>query len=211
MKLELKNLGRRFNKEWIFRGVDAVIDAQNPTVLFGHNGSGKSTLLKLISASELPSEGEVIYSNEKGIISPEKVYKHIGMAAPYMDLPEEYTLSELLNFNLKFKPFMNQYTAEEIAEKAYLEDALKKQVKVFSSGMKQRLKLALALFTENDLILLDEPTSNMDERGVNWYKNQIEEAAKGRTIIICSNAHVEEHFFCTQEIDINQYKHSKKQ
>lgn len=206
MKLELKNLGRRFNKEWIFRGVNAVIDAQNPTVLFGHNGSGKSTLLKLLSASELPSEGEIVYSNSENIISPENIYKHIGMAAPYMELPEEYTLGELLTFNLKFKPFINNYTKEDIASIAYLEDAFNKQIKVFSSGMKQRLKLALALFTENKIILLDEPTSNMDERGVQWYKSQVEEATKGKTVIICSNAHVEEHFFCTQEIDINQYK-----
>lgn len=206
MKLELKNLGRRFNKEWIFRGVNAVIDAQNPTVLFGHNGSGKSTLLKLLSASELPSEGEIVYSTSENIISPENIYKHIGMAAPYMELPEEYTLGELLTFNLKFKPFINNYTKEDIASIAYLEDAFHKQIKVFSSGMKQRLKLALALFTENKIILLDEPTSNMDERGVQWYKSQVEEATKGKTVIICSNAHVEEHFFCTQEIDINQYK-----
>lgn len=206
MKLELKNLGRRFNKEWIFRGVNAVIDAQNPTVLFGHNGSGKSTLLKLLSASELPSEGEIVYSTSENIISPENIYKHIGMAAPYMELPEEYTLGELLTFNLKFKPFINNYTKEDIASIAYLEDAFNKQIKVFSSGMKQRLKLALALFTENKIILLDEPTSNMDERGVQWYKSQVEEATKGKTVIICSNAHVEEHFFCTQEIDINQYK-----
>lgn len=206
MKLELKNLGRRFNKEWIFRGVNAIVDAQNPTVLFGHNGSGKSTLLKLLSASELPSEGEIVYSTSENIISPENIYKHIGMAAPYMELPEEYTLGELLTFNLKFKPFINNYTKEDIASIAYLEDAFNKQIKVFSSGMKQRLKLALALFTENKIILLDEPTSNMDERGVQWYKSQVEEATKGRTVIICSNAHVEEHFFCTQEIDINQYK-----
>ncbi len=206
MKLELKNLGRRFNKEWIFRGLNAVIDAQNPTVLFGHNGSGKSTLLKLLSASELPSEGEIIYGDYGNIISPENIYKHIGMAAPYMELPEEYTLGELLTFNLKFKPFINNYTKEDIASIAYLDDALNKQIKVFSSGMKQRLKLALALFTENKIILLDEPTSNMDERGVEWYMNQVEKATKGKTVIICSNAHVEEHFFCTQEIDINQYK-----
>lgn len=206
MKLTLKNLGRRFNKEWIFRGVDAEIDEQNPTVIFGHNGSGKSTLLKLISASELPSEGEVIYSTTDTVIPADKAYRHIGIAAPYMDLPEAFTLRELLQFNQQFKPFISGLDAVAVAEKAYLQDALNKQVKLFSSGMKQRLKLALALFTQNSVLLLDEPTSNMDAKGVNWYQENISAAAEGRTIIICSNAHAEEHFFCTQEIDINQYK-----
>jgi ABC-type multidrug transport system ATPase subunit len=206
MKLSLNNLGRRFNKEWIFRGLNAHIDEQTPTVIFGHNGSGKSTLLKLISASELPSEGEVIFTKNKNVIPADKAYQFIGIAAPYMDLPDAFTLRELLQFNQQFKPFIDGLDVEAVAEKAYLQDALNKQIKVFSSGMKQRLKLALALFTENDLLLLDEPTSNMDEKGVNWYQENVAKAAKGRTIVICSNAHAEEHFFCTQEIDINQYK-----
>ncbi len=206
MNIRLKNLGRRFNKEWIFKHINFEINPTTPTVVFGSNGSGKSTLLKLISSSEIPSEGEIIYEKKSKIIAADKIYQHIGIAAPYMDLPEEFSLSELLDFNLKFKPFINQISKNEIAEIAYLQDSLNKPVKVFSSGMKQRLKLTLALYTQNDIILLDEPTSNLDQKGVDWYQQQIENTKKDRTIIVCSNAHKAEYFFCQQEINLNQFK-----
>lgn len=206
MNISLKNLGRRFNKEWIFKHINFEISAATPTVVFGSNGSGKSTLLKLISSSEIPSEGEIIYQKNEQIILADKIYQHIGIAAPYMDLPEEFTLNEILDFNLKFKPFIHQLKKDEIAEIAYLQDSINKPIKVFSSGMKQRLKLTLALYTQNDIILLDEPTSNLDQKGVDWYQEQIEKTKKDRTIVVCSNAHQAEYFFCQQEINLNEFK-----
>jgi len=206
MEITLNNLGRRFNKEWIFKGVTAKIDSEHPTVIFGNNGSGKSTLLKLISSSEIPSKGSITYKINNSVIPPEEIYSELGMATPYMDLPEEFTLRELLQFNLKFKPFIEGLKVEDIAEIAYLSESMNKQVKVFSSGMKQRLKLALAFYTENSILLLDEPTSNLDQKGIDWYQEELKKVSIKKTIVICSNARIEEHFICNQEIDINQYK-----
>ena len=206
MTITLDNLGRRFNKEWIFRGISKTIDPQHPTVIFGNNGSGKSTLLKLISSSEIPSEGSIQYQIGDNVIPEDQVFSYIGMATPYMDLPEEFTLSELLQFNLKFKPFIDGLGIKDIAEIAYLSDSFNKQVKVFSSGMKQRLKLALAFYTENAIVLLDEPTSNLDQKGIDWYQTQLKNINSNKTLVICSNAREEEHFVCNQIIDINQYK-----
>lgn len=206
MTITLDNLGRRFNKEWIFRGISKVIDPLHPTVIFGNNGSGKSTLMKLITSSEIPSEGSIKYQIGDNVIPEDKVFSSIGMATPYMDLPEEFTLSELLQFNLKFKPFNDGLGVKDIAEIAFLSDSLNKQVKVFSSGMKQRLKLALAFYTKNAILLLDEPTSNLDQKGIHWYQEQLVKVGTSKTIVICSNAKEEEHFICNQIIDINQYK-----
>ena len=85
-------------KKWIFRGISKVIDPLHPTVIFGNNGSGKSTLMKLITSSEIPSEGSIKYQIGDNVIPEDKVFSYIGMATPYMDLPEEFTLSEILQF-----------------------------------------------------------------------------------------------------------------
>ena len=199
MRITLEHVGKKYEKSWIFKNVNLSFEPGQTYAILGNNGSGKSTLLKLLSGQSAPNQGEIEFENT----AIEKVYQKISFCAPYIDLIEELTLDELLDFVEKHKPFLPDYPKKRIVELFAFDS--KKWIKDYSSGMKQRVKLALALFADVELCLLDEPTSNLDEQGVEWYLNTLEKMPKNRTLIIASNLE-REYGFCTHKIDINQYK-----
>jgi len=203
MKITLQNISKKYNRETIFKDLTQTFEPGKSYAIIGSNGSGKSTLLQVISGFVRPSSGEVIY--EEGKIDVESVYNEISIATPYLELIEEFTLTELIDFHFKFKN--SKLTNTEIIKVAYLEDAKNKQIKNFSSGMKQRLKLALAIFSDSSLILLDEPTSNLDKTGTNWYIKHIQDLAnkKDKTIIVASNQSYE-YEFCNEQLNIESFK-----
>jgi ABC-type multidrug transport system ATPase subunit len=206
MEVVLNNIGKRFNQDWIFRNITLQITPETPSVITGANGSGKSTLLQAISSATHLSEGKITYNLNNNAISIENIYQYISIAAPYLELIEEYSLKELISFQMKFKPFSKTANPLEIIEIMQLQNAQKKYIKQFSSGMKQRVKLALAILSNTPILLLDEPCSNLDKQGIAWYQNLITEYGKKRIIIVCSNSIKEEFFFCKNEININNYK-----
>lgn len=206
MKVVLNNIGKRFNQEWIFRNVTLHFTPENPSVILGSNGSGKSTLLQTISSATHLSEGNITYTIDNSPISIDNIYKQVSIAAPYLELIEEYNLNELINFHKNFKPIINSLNTKEIIELMQLQNAQKKYIKQYSSGMKQRVKLALAILSNTPILLLDEPCSNLDKQGIAWYQNLITEFGKNRIIIVCSNSVKEEYFFCKKEIEINNFK-----
>lgn len=205
MEITLKNIGRRFNRDWIFRNVNYSFLKGNSYAILGRNGSGKSTLLQLIAGSLTPSEGTVdIFLNGKPC-DPDEVYHSLSIAAPYLELIEEFTLSEMIDFHFKFKsnlPGLDKKTILEILE---LQKAKNKALKYFSSGMKQRTKLALAICSDTPLLLLDEPASNLDAEAISWYLDLIKTYTPGRTVIVCSNQEFE-YSFCQHQIRISDYK-----
>jgi ABC-type multidrug transport system ATPase subunit len=204
MLINLKNLGKRYNYEWIFRNLTYTLESGNAYAILGHNGSGKSTLLTVISGYNLQSEGSIHYQLHNTSIAPEKVYQHISITAPYLELVEEFTLTELLHFHTRFKPLRGNVTNLELIDKMGLHKARNKFVKDFSSGMKQRLKLGLAIYADSQLLLLDEPTTNLDQEGINWYQEHIEQNKKNRLIVVGSNIK-HEYSFCNQTILITDY------
>lgn len=206
MTITLENTGKRYNQEWIFRGINAAFTPGEHVVLLGANGSGKSTLLQTILGSNAPSEGKVIYRQEGKEIELDDVFRYCSFAAPYMELPEEFTLTETLQFHSGFKPFIKNLTAKEVLETTGLSKSANKQIKYFSSGMKQRVKLALCIFSDTPVVLLDEPLSNLDSAGIAWYKNLVNEHAQNRLFIVCSNRQADEYFFCKKELVIEDYK-----
>jgi ABC-type multidrug transport system ATPase subunit len=205
MEITLKNIGRRFNRDWIFRNVNYSFLKGNSYAILGRNGSGKSTLLQLIAGSLTPSEGTLdIFLNGKPC-DPDEVYHSLSIAAPYLELIEEFTLSEMIDFHFKFKsnlPGLDKKTILEILE---LQKAKNKALKYFSSGMKQRTKLALAICSDTPLLLLDEPASNLDAEAISWYLDLIKTYTPGRTVIVCSNQEFE-YSFCQHQIRISDYK-----
>lgn len=184
------------------RNLSQTIESGQKLVILGANGSGKSTLLKIISGLSFPTEGEVKYKLNDEEVRGEDVYKHLVYAAPYAEIFEQFTTDEMLNIHRKFKSFYNNMSNAEIAERIFLTKHLHQAVEVFSSGMKQRLKLALAFFTKSDLLLLDEPLSNLDEKGRLWYQESMKEFQFNRTIVICSNHQKEEYSFCDHSINL---------
>jgi ABC-type multidrug transport system ATPase subunit len=181
----------------------------NNYVILGSNGSGKSTLLQVIAGSMIPSEGEVQFhglSSEKKNIPEEDVYKCVSYAAPYLDLFEEFTLKESIEFQAQFKPFRKGLGTKEIISITELEKAKDKPLKYYSSGMRQRVRLALAVLADTPLLLLDEPASNLDKKAIDWYQHLVSDHAQNRMVIVASNQQEYEYPFCNKELKVEEYK-----
>ncbi len=205
MNISLKNTGKRFNREWIFRHFSYEFHQGKSYAITGANGSGKSTLLQILAGAALHSEGEISWQGAvgKGQIPTEKAYEQIAIAAPYLDLIEEMAAKEFLQFHNSFKPLTKSFT--EILSTVGLENAANKQIRYYSSGMKQRLKLAQAFFSDTSVLLLDEPTSNLDEGGIAIYHKLWCDYTTNRLVIVSSNDKIE-YEKCANIICIGDYK-----
>jgi ABC-type multidrug transport system ATPase subunit len=204
MRITLQNTGKRYNREWIFRGVNLDFMPGRKYAITGANGSGKSTLLQTIAGSLMASEGKIIYTDDQQQELPDnRVHQNISLAAPYLELIEEMTTLEMLQFHRSFK----NMTANDndILRTVGLSNATQKQIRYFSSGMKQRMKLALAFFSDTSVILLDEPTTNLDTTGIALYQELISAHTQNRLLIICSNDKME-YACCEAIIKVEDYK-----
>jgi ABC-type multidrug transport system ATPase subunit len=196
----LNNCGKKFNREWIFRRLNYQFDIGKAYAITGHNGSGKSTLLQCIAGNMNFNEG-----NMQLPVDVEKHFQHLSICTPYLELIEEMSGAEFLAFHSSFKPLTKHKTIDEILLQVGLSKAANKQISKYSSGMKQRLKLAQAIFSDTPLLLLDEPCTNLDKEGYGLYQNLIQENCTNKIVIICSNEEAEIHF-CNARIHINDYK-----
>jgi len=206
MTISLSDAGKRFNRDWIFRHFNYHFISGNSYAIVGPNGSGKSTLLQVISGAVGLSEGNVV-SHESSAVSPaaENVYQYISIAAPYLEVIEEMTVTEFLEFHQNFKPLLPDTSIKEIISLVGLETAAQKQIRYYSSGMKQRVKLAQAIFSDVPVILLDEPCTNLDLTGIALYQQLIETYCKDRLVIVSSNDEAE-YGFCKERINMMEYK-----
>jgi ABC-type multidrug transport system ATPase subunit len=204
MHITLNNTGKRFNLEWIFRHVDFEFSSGKSYAIVGANGSGKSTLLQVIAGALMHSEGNIIYTDDQQKIIPnDLIFEQISIAAPYLELIEEMTATEFLTFHQTFKSFTK--SIPEILKEIGLAEAANKQIRYFSSGMKQRLKLGQAFFSNTSILLLDEPTTNLDGVGIQLYLRLINDYAEKRLLIISSNDEAE-YGFCDEKIIVERYK-----
>jgi ABC-type multidrug transport system ATPase subunit len=201
MKIRLENLGKRYNRDWIFRHLNHEFTSGKSYAITGPNGSGKSTLLQVIAGYTIHNEGSIHYHNQIGEISGEKIFGSLSIVAPYLELIEEMTLQEFLTFHTKLKPLLPGTTIKEIASIVSLENAINKEIRYYSSGMKQRLKLAQAIFSDVPLLFLDEPCTNLDKQGIGLYRRLIDEYCKERLVFVSSND-VVEYEFCDEVISV---------
>jgi ABC-type multidrug transport system ATPase subunit len=204
--IKITNAGKKFGREWIFRNINLEIKAGDKIVILGLNGSGKSTLLQAITGYLSLNEGNVSYFNDTKKLEDEHQYNYISLASPYLELIEDFTLQEQIEHVKTFKPFINNLTSTEVIELSGLSLHKDKFVKLFSSGMKQRLKLTLAILADAPILFLDEPTSNLDATVINWYKDMIANYASNKTILVCSNSIKDEYSFCNKVITMNDFK-----
>ncbi len=203
--IELQDAGKRFNRSWVFRHLSHSFQQDNHTVILGPNGSGKSTLLQAILGSQSLSDGSVTYKVNGVEIKQEDALGLFSLATPYLELIEEYTLREMISFHGKLVPFRSGLSIPEIIALLYLDDSANRPIKQYSSGMKQRVKLGLALLSDTPFVLLDEPCANLDSNAMNWYDNLVESHKSGRVIIVCSNAQEQEYPFCSKQLVISDY------
>jgi ABC-type multidrug transport system ATPase subunit len=208
LSIKLNQIGRRFNRDWIFRGIDYTFNSGESYAILGPNGSGKSTLLQVLNGSLTPSEGTInFFEGDSTLIDIEKVFQHLSLAAPYLELIEEFTLAEMIDFHFKFKAYLPGMDNDAVINLLNMPTSKHKMIRYFSSGMKQRLKLALAFCADTSMLILDEPTSNLDTQGVDWYLNLnlVQQYAQNRLTIIGSNQQ-HEYDFCTHQLSITDYK-----
>ena len=201
VQISLSSAGKRFNKDWIFKDLNFTFEMGQHYALIGNNGSGKSTLLQVISGYASLSKGTITWGDH----DTHTIFKQISLAAPYLELIEEFTTIEQFEFHEKFKPLRKDLSFSEMIEMIGLKAATNKQIRYFSSGMKQRLKLALAIFSETPILLLDEPCSNLDKEGYALYHDLINKYALHKLIIVGSND-TQEYDFCKQHINLLDYK-----
>ena len=205
MTISVSDAAKRFNREWIFHHFNYTFSPAVAYAITGPNGSGKSTLLQVIAGATVASTGKIDYRINDNSISPDTAYRYISIAAPYLELLEEMTAAEFLQFHSKFKPLQSSRNIQELLIIAGLGEASNKQIRYFSSGMKQRLKLFQAIFSETPCILLDEPCTNLDEQGVKLYQELVRDYCSGRLVIVSSNDE-KEYSFCKERINILDFK-----
>lgn len=206
MQIQVTAASKRFNKEWIFSNLDFSFTTGQHYALIGNNGSGKSTLLQIIAGYIGLTKGTIHWTNNSGEdIDSTNIFQYISIAAPYLELVEEFTALEQIAFHQQFKPLETGLSPIELLEKIGLSNAANKQIRNFSSGMKQRLKLALAIFDQAPILILDEPCSNLDQEGIQTYHQLMQAYAMHKLIIVASND-PQEYKFCSQQVSLSDFK-----
>jgi ABC-type multidrug transport system ATPase subunit len=217
MRISLSDIGKRFNREWIFRHCNYTFEPGGTYAITGPNGSGKSTLLQIIGGALVPSEGSlewVLSPNGKSHgptgptntnaflpVAADEIFAHLSLAAPYLEVIEEMTLLEFLAFHQDFKPWLPGINTGQIIDMVGLSSSRHKQIRNFSSGMKQRVKLAQAFFSDTAVLLLDEPCTNFDQAVYALYRKLVADYAYSRLLIVGSND-PQEYDFCGEVLSI---------
>lgn len=199
MKIIATGIHKKFRQEWVFKALNYTFESGKSYAIVGQNGAGKSTLLKTLAQYSLPNKGKVEF---EGIT--EDVNKQISFAAPYSELIEEFTLPELLNFLIQIDFLSTRWNFEAFTAFIELQPSETKYIKNFSSGMRQKVKLGIALAADRPILCLDEPTSNLDQTAKNWFYRALE-SQRHKLILIASNEQAEINL-CTDQLAIADYK-----
>lgn len=205
MTIQLHNAGKRYNRDWIFRNLNYSFQSGKHYAITGPNGSGKSTLLQVLSGAVSINEGTCSHLFHNAAIAVEKIFNYTSLCAPYLELVEEFTLTEFLTFHQSFKPFINGMSVDAVVQEVHLAHARHKKINEYSSGMKQRVKLAQCIFSDTPLVLLDEPCTNLDIAGIELYNHLIQNYCSERLAVVSSND-IAEYGFCEEVLDITAFK-----
>lgn len=183
----LNQIGKRFKHQWIFKGLNYTFEYPGVYGILGQNGSGKSTLLRIIAGMQNATVGQCRYELQQNTLAPERFYRHLSYCAPALSLIEEMTLLEFLQFHFSFKKIMPGLSVDKIISLLGFQTVQHTFIHDFSSGMKQRVKLAQAFFADTAVLLLDEPCSNLDEKGIQLYEQLLADYGQNRLVLIASN------------------------
>ena len=203
--LILKDLQKKFGKQHILQGISHTFESGSKTVILGSNGSGKSTLVKILSGALEATENPPLFHHHSQEIPAADLGQYCTLAAPYLGLNPMFTLAETLDFHQKFCPFMDGFSFKQWIDEAGLSSHKNKRLNTYSSGMLQRVRLLLAIPSDRPILLLDEPTSNLDTSGISLYKALIQEYALDKTVIVASNYVSHEYEFSTEELILEKH------
>lgn len=173
--------------------------------ILGANGSGKSTLLQILSGYLSPSEGSIVFRDNRRSIPPEEVYKNISFTAPYIEIPVQFRVFEFFDFHFGLKGMHEKLDLEQWVFESGLKDQNKMFIGALSSGMQQRVKLIATLGSDTPVVLLDEPTVNLDRSGIDWFRKVFTSMLADRSLVLATNT-PEEYDLCNQRVLISDYK-----
>ena len=204
--VEAIKLNKSFGRRLIFKDINFNWTEKGIFGISGPNGSGKSTLVKIVAGLIAPSFGKIIHNNSNGEIIPEKLHNHIGFVSPYLVLYEEFSAWENLKIFAKIRGVIfNEEKVIYYLTQFLLENRKNDLVKTYSSGMKQRLKFIFALMHSPEVLIFDEPTSNLDEEGKKVVYKIVNEEGKQRIVIIASNE-VKDLELCSEVLLLEKFK-----
>jgi len=204
IQLEAKNLTRHFEQRRVFKGLNFKLKKGDVQIVLGKNGSGKTTLLRILGGILMPSKGEVRYSLNGDALRGERLQRILSLVAPDLNLYEELTGLENLEFLSKVQGFnFKQKELIQTMDQVGLADRVWDQVGAFSSGMKQRLKYVAALLKKPLVLLLDEPKANLDQEGISFLEKVVLDQKK-RGILIWATSDKEERKYGDQILELDQ-------
>jgi len=204
--IQSQNLSKLFGRRLIFKDINFNWSEKGIFGIFGPNGSGKSTLVKIVAGLISASSGTIIHKNSDDEIIPEKLHNHIGFVSPYLVLYEEFSAWENLKIFANIRGInLNEALVLSYLAKFLLENRKDDLVKTYSSGMKQRLKFIFALMHSPEVLIFDEPTSNLDEEGKKVVYEIVREEGKSKIVIIASNE-VKDLELCNEVLLLEKFK-----
>lgn len=203
MELSIQRLSKSFRDKPVFQELSFEVPTGTRLALTGRNGAGKSTLLKILSGGALPTSGLVTYRYKGRSVAIEEVFRYVHFVAPYNTVIEELSLSELFDLHRGLGCLRTFETYEAWADALAYRFPPDLPVKSFSSGMKQRVRLGLALLDDRPLLLLDEPGANLDRQGKQWMFSCLEAQETERTLILATNDE-EERAVCSRRIHLGE-------
>jgi ABC-type multidrug transport system ATPase subunit len=206
LRIVVENLQKNFNNQLVFQNLSLEINANQKIAFVGPNGSGKSTALLCLAGFYQPSKGKVDFINNNSIIEEVQKFSYLSIASPYLELPENFSALEIFNFQSNLKPFLKDISQDFFFNSIKLTRSKNTPVKFFSSGMKQILKLGLAIFADTPILFLDEPCSNLDENNILIFNEIFKSYALNKTVLIGTNNHPSELALVQSSVDILKYK-----
>ncbi|CAH1000131.1 ABC transporter ATP-binding protein NatA [Neolewinella maritima] len=185
--VQLDNVSKRFGREWVIKQLSVHYSSGSIYGIQGRNGSGKSTLLRMLAGQLSPSRGQVSYTVDGQSIGVRDVYRLVSWTGPYLEIIEELTVAESLAFHFGLKPLLAELTIEGVLDRIELRDYRMRSLQDCSSGMRQRVLLATALYADTPMLLLDEPTVTLDAAAAKWFAGELKRYAPGRLTVVASN------------------------
>jgi len=190
----------------IFHKINSEFYSGSIYGLAGSNGSGKSTLAQIIAGLLSPTSGKVIHKLDNQNLSIEKLHNHLGFVSPYLVLYDEFSAEENLIHFLKIRGMeIDSERIKSLLDDFSLYERRNDILKAYSSGMKQRIKFIFSLIHSPELLIFDEPTSNLDVKGKDKVYEIIEKESKSKLIIIASNEE-SDLALCKETLFMEEYK-----
>ena len=185
--IRLHGVSKRYGRQWVIRELNATFRGGTPIGIRGRNGAGKSTLLRLLAAQLSPTRGSVRFTVGGLDVPAAAMYRHVSWTGPYFEVVEELSLVEFLTFHFRMKPARAGLDARRVLERTGLLPFAHRTLNDCSSGMRQRVLLATALYADTPVLLLDEPTVTFDGAAVEWFHRELGEFGRDRLTVIASN------------------------